>query len=293
METIKNMHPITLTAIVIVIAGVIFAVIKFTAPDDEERLAQMQALRGPAIDTRERPGTNRGNREDDVFGGSDGEWTPMDTGDPLCSTIPNICPADKVIKNSITRGRTEEKCCRRRTCEDDFDPIRESSYGWAGCENEQTPTGVGSMVYNSDMTTAQKRNGRTAAECCIYEPPICSSVLHQGANGNDGCGTNFLNSSGTYDTAVNEQKCNSLYTKNSNSTTGYYECEWNSSSEECEKKTTTLSPAGIECSPPSSQTCVAGNSWQTGGSTAQNNCSCPSSDPLKTHSNNNLWRCLA
>lgn len=294
-----KMHPITLTAIAIVIAGVVFAIIKFTGDDDEDRFAEMQALRGPAVDTRERPGnegggTGRGNRDDDVFSGeAGGEWTPMDTGDPLCSETPNICPANKVIKNRITRGRTEEKCCRDRTCKDDFDPIRESSYGWVGCGNEQTPTGVGSMVYNSDLTESQKNNGKTAAECCIYEPPTCSSFLHQGANGNDGCGTNFVTASG-YDAAVNEQKCNSIYTKNANSTTGYYECEWDETTEECKKKTTTLSPAGVECSPPSSQTCVAGNSWQTGGSTSQANCSCPSSDPLKTHgSNDSLWRCLA
>ena len=140
------------------------------------------------------------------------------------------------------------------------------------------------------MTESQKNNGKTAAECCIYEPPTCSSFLHQGNDGNDGCGTNFRTASG-YDAAVNEQKCNSIYTKNANSTTGYYECEWDASTEKCAKKTTTLSPAGVECSPPSSQTCVAGNSWQKGGTTTQANCSCPSSDPLKN--NGSLWRCLA
>ena len=82
-----KMHPITLTAIVVVIAGVVFAIIKFTGDDDEDRFAEMQALRGPTVDTRERPGnegggSGRGNRDDDVFGGeAGGEWTPMDTGD--------------------------------------------------------------------------------------------------------------------------------------------------------------------------------------------------------------------
>lgn len=299
METIKNLHPIAWGGIVTVIAVVIFAIIKLNKKDDETRFAEMQMLRGPAIDTRERPGneqdgtgTGRGNRDVDVFGGTgmSGEYTPMDTGDPLCSDTPNICPVDKVIINSITRGTTEQECCRRRTCEKDFDPRT----GGGGCEDEPTPTGVGSMVYNSDMTTSQKNYGRTASECCIYEPPTCSTVLNQGDYENDGCGTNFMSMIGgenTYDATVNEQKCNSLYTKNANSTTGYYECEWDESIEKCVKKTTTLSPAGIECSPPSSQTCVHGNSWQTGGTTTQANCTCPSSDPLKNHGS--LWRCLA
>ena len=63
---------------------------------------------------------------------------------------------------------------------DDFDP--NEKVVWLGriCDNEETPTGVGSMVYNSDMTESQKNNGKTAAECCIYEPPTCSSFAIKG-----------------------------------------------------------------------------------------------------------------
>lgn len=301
METIKKMHPITLTAVVIVIAGVIFGVIKLTEKDDDARFAEMQALRGPAIDDRERPGnegggTGRDNRDVDVFsGGVEGEWRPMETGDPLCTQNPNICPESKVIKSRIARGTTEDQCCRSKTCERDFDPNIDSSYGWIGCGDQPTPTGAGSMVYNDDMSSSQKRSGGTVEDCCIYVPPTCSTFLHQGANGNDGCGTNFKTGNpAVYDVAVNEQKCNSIYTKSSSSSTGYYECEWDATTKECKKRTTTLSPAGVECSPPSSHTCVTGYSWQTGGSTSQANCTCPSSDPLKTHiSNDNLWRCFA
>lgn len=297
MKSLKDVHPIVILSAVVVIVGVVFLIINIL-PDDEDKFAAMAESRGPVPPRDTPPGSGRGTNSGgslDEMGERSGlaGWSPLESiGKPLCSETPDLCSsAGKTFKNSVSRGRTTQECCRNISCERDYNPDREHGAGssWIGCADTPTDTGVGQMVYNVDLSDGAKAAGKTVEECCIYEPPTCLGVLNQG-NGNQGCSTYFV-TNGTYDIGVNEQKCNSLYTKNTNSTTGYYECEWNATTELCEKKTTTASTGGVECSPPTSQTCISGNSWQLGGTTAQGNCTCPSSDPLKTHVDQ--WRCLA
>ena len=150
------------------------------------------------------------------------------------------------------------------------------------------------MVYKSGLSLSERQAGKTVAECCEYEPPTCTGQLNQGAE-NSGCGMDFWSGSGAnrgHDATLTEQKCGAAYTKHSNSSTGYYQCEWDSSGtgNKCKKKVTTESPAGVECTPPETQECISGTSFNIGWGTNQNNCTCPTGTSHSTSGND--WRCI-
>ena len=244
------------------------------------------------------PGTGRGN-SDDIGGASGGfgEWTPLGSMmTPLCSSHdPPLCSPPQVISGRSARGISAQECCRNLSCMADFDPLSEAgNEDWIGCSSQPTDTGVGQMVYKRGLSHSEKREGKTVAECCEYEPPACTGQLNQGAE-NSGCGMDFWSGTGSnrgHDATLTEQKCGAAYTKHGNSSTGYYQCEWDSNGigNKCKKKTTTGSPAGVECTPPETQECISGTSFNIGWGTKENNCSCPAGT---SHSRSGTdWRCI-
>lgn len=291
------MHPMAILGIVVSIVSAVVAIWWFTKESDEDRFSAMTQERNAAFGSGN-PGTGRGNSDATILTGDDmggglpgstlGEWTPLGSAmTPLCTSHdPPLCSPPQVISGRTARGISAPECCRDLSCIADFSPFSETgNEDWIGCSSQPTPTGVGQMVYKSGLSISERQAGKTVAECCEYEPPVCTGQLNQGSS-NSGCAMDYA------DAAVTEQKCGVAYTKHSNSSTGYYQCEWDSdgTGNKCKKKVTTASPAGVECTT-ETQECISGVAWQQGGSTAQGNCSCPSGVGIENHSDSVQWRC--
>ena len=300
------MHPMAILGIVVSIVSAVVAIWWFTKESDEDRFSAMRQERNAAFGSGN-PGTGRGNSDATILTGDDmggglpgstlGEWTPLGSAmTPLCTSHdPPLCSPPQVISGRTARGISAPECCRDLSCAVDFSPFSETANeDWVGCSSQPTPTGVGQMVYKSGLSLSERQAGKTVAECCEYEPPVCTGQLNQGAE-NSGCGMEFWSGSGAnraYDATLTEQKCGAAYTKHSNSGTGYYQCEWDSSGtgNKCKKKVTTGSPAGVECTPPETQECISGSSFNIGWGTKQNNCTCPGTTSHNTSGTD--WRCI-
>ena len=108
----------------------------------------------------------------------------------------------------------------------------------------------------------------------------CNNALHSGAHFFEHYDVNH---------ATHPGDCQNRFLKDSNSESGYYQCQWNN--DHCNIMRGGSDFTLIECAPEDEHVCVEGVTWQEAGTESE--CLCPGSETDRSwHADNDgRWRC--
>lgn len=144
---------------------------------------------------------------------------------------------------------------------------------------------------NNDSSTTTEESGCKTEEVMHLNgkcyPPCLGGEITVNCNHFNGIGTAHL--------WEHRDDCSIRFLKDSNSSSGYYQCMWNS--DHCNIAIGGDESTKKECAPVKNSggkhLCAEGVTWQKGGASSRDSCECPEQKTLQLHSGDtdDRWRC--